>query len=30
VCENKGGKCRYLRKDFTVSIEVDPTAPTLR
>jgi len=30
VCENKGGKCRYLRKDFTVSIEIDPTAATLR
>ncbi|MCH9001115.1 MAG: hypothetical protein IIC02_00955 [Planctomycetes bacterium] len=30
VCENKGGKCRYLRKDFAISIEIDPTAPTLR
>ncbi len=30
VCENKGGKCRYLRKDFAVSIEIDQTAPTLR
>ena len=30
VCENRGGKCRYLRTDFAVSIEIDPTAPTLR
>ena len=30
VCENKGGKCRYLRKDFTATINVDPNAPTIR
>ncbi len=30
VCENKGGKCRYLRRDFTVTVEVDPTAPTIQ
>ena len=30
VCENRGGKCRYLRKNFAVSIEIDPTAPMLR
>lgn len=30
VCENKGGKCRYLRQDFTVTLNVDPSAPTLR
>ncbi|MCH7995696.1 MAG: hypothetical protein IIB57_14805 [Planctomycetes bacterium] len=30
VCENKGGKCRYLRQDFRVPIEVDRKAPTLR
>ncbi len=30
VCGNKGGKCRYLRKDFIVTINVDPNAPTIR
>ncbi len=30
VCENKGGKCRYLRQDMTVTVNVDPSAPTLR
>ena len=30
VCENKGGKCRYLRKDFTTTINVDPNAPVIR
>ncbi len=30
VCENKGGKCRYLRQDFTVTVNVDPSAPTIR
>ncbi len=30
VCENKGGKCRYLRGDFTVALTVDPGAPAVR
>lgn len=30
VCENRGGKCHYLRQDFTVSWEIDPQAPLLR
>ena len=30
VCENRGGKCRYLRNDFTLSVTVDPNAPTIR
>ena len=30
VCENEGGVCTYLRQDFTVRIEVDPKAPTIR
>jgi hypothetical protein len=30
VCENNSGKCRYLRKDFTATIHVDPDAPTIR
>jgi len=27
VCENRGGKCRYLRKDFNLSLHVDRHAP---
>ena len=30
VCENKGGKCRYLRQDFSVPVRIDPAAPTIR
>ncbi len=30
VCQNKGGKCRYLRQDFKVRLKVDPTATTIR
>lgn len=30
VCENKGGKCLYLRQDFAVVFEVDPAAPKLK
>ena len=30
VCEDAGGVCYYLRNDFTVSLTVDPDAPTLR
>jgi len=30
VCENRGGKCRYLRQDFTIQINVDKNAPGLR
>lgn len=30
VCENKGGKCRYLRQDFAVTVHVDPDAPKIR
>ena len=30
VCEDKGGKCRYLRQDFTFKVVVDTSAPTLK
>ncbi len=30
VCENKGGKCRYLRQDFSLTVHVDRNAPTIR
>jgi len=30
VCAKKDGKCRFLRQDFRVSFEVDPSAPRLR
>lgn len=30
VCENKGGKCLYLRQDFTIKFEVDPKAPKIQ
>lgn len=30
VCGNKGGKCRYQRQDFTLTLQVDPEAPTIR
>lgn len=30
VCEDAGGVCYYLRNDFTVTLTVDPNAPTLR
>jgi len=30
VCEKTGGKCRFLRQDFSIPVHVDPAAPTLR
>ncbi len=30
VCENKGGKCLYLRQDFSVKFVVDPQAPKIQ
>ena len=30
VCGSKGGKCYYQRKDVTLTVDVDPYAPTLR
>ncbi len=30
VCEEKQGVCRYLRKDFSARIMVDPDAPSLK
>ncbi len=30
VCENKGGKCLYLRQDFTLKFQIDPKAPKIR
>ncbi len=30
VCENKGGKCLYLRQDFSVKFVVDPRAPKIQ
>ena len=30
VCENKGGKCLYLRQDFNVKFVVDPQAPKIQ
>ncbi len=30
VCEDKGGKCLYLRKDFNVKFVVDPQAPKIQ
>ncbi len=30
ICENKGGKCLYLRQDFNVKFAVDPQAPKIR
>lgn len=30
VCQNKGGKCLYLRQDFSVKFEVDPKAPKIQ
>ena len=29
VCQNKGGKCLYLRQDFDVKFVVDPRAPKM-
>ncbi len=30
ICENKGGKCLYLRQDFSVKFVVDPQAPKIQ
>ena len=30
ICENKGGKCLYLRQDFNVKFVVDPQAPRIQ
>jgi len=30
VCEARGGVCRYLRQSFTVPVNVDPQAPSIR
>ncbi|MCH8968762.1 MAG: hypothetical protein IIA66_06570 [Planctomycetes bacterium] len=30
ICENKGGKCLYLRQDFNVKFVVDPQAPKIQ
>ena len=30
ICENKGGKCLYLRQDFSVKFVVDPRAPKIQ
>ncbi len=30
VCEDKGGKCLYLRRDFNVKFVVDPQAPKIQ
>ena len=30
ICENKGGKCLYLRQDFNVKFAVDPQAPKIQ
>ena len=30
VCEKKGGKCRFLRQDFALTLQVDADAPSLR
>ncbi len=30
VCENRGGKCRYLRNDFNLSLHVDRHAPVIQ
>ncbi len=30
VCEDKGGKCLYLRRDFNVKFVVDPQAPRIQ
>jgi hypothetical protein len=30
VCDARGGVCRYLRQDFTVPVNVDPQAPSIR
>ncbi|MCZ6651766.1 MAG: hypothetical protein O7D91_01925, partial [Planctomycetota bacterium] len=30
VCENKGGKCLYLRQEFNVKFVVDPQAPKIQ
>ncbi len=30
VCQNKGGKCLYLRQDFDVRFVVDPQAPKIQ
>ena len=30
VCENKGGKCLYLRQDFNVKFVIDPQAPKIQ
>jgi hypothetical protein len=30
VCGVRGGVCRYLRQDFTVSVNVDPQAPSIQ
>lgn len=30
VCDDKGGKCLYLRQDFTIKFEIDPKAPKIQ
>ena len=30
VCENKGGRCLYLRQDFKVKFVADPQAPKIQ
>ena len=30
VCDNKGGKCLYLRQDFNVRFVIDPQAPKIQ
>jgi len=30
VCENQGGKCFYLRQDFTVAFRIDAEAPVIQ
>ena len=30
VCEDKGGKCHYVRQSFAITLQVDPDAPMLR
>ena len=30
ICENKGGKCLYVRQDFNVKFVVDPQAPKIQ
>lgn len=30
ICQHKGGKCRYIRQDFSLKFTVDPKAPSMR